>query len=339
MKASTRFCRISLALVLAGACPLVLAQSTQKQETKASTVVIKSTDNQMFSVEPGPHTFAYVGSEMAFEGGVVKGAPYSAQGTTTFTQTLADGNRISRQTTSQVFRDSEGRTRREETIGAIGPWASGTDAIQMIHIYDPVSGTGFMLNPKDRTASKMMVKLHIDALKRAAEDNEKVALKKKQAAGGAAGTVVSGDTVTVHVAPPLPGAPMPMMARIPGDSMAAMKGQVNKESLGTQEIEGVQAEGTRTTFTIPAGQIGNEQPIQVISETWYSPDLQVVVMSKHSDPRTGEQVYRLTNINRSEPARQLFEIPADYTVQESGALMRNFKYEMHTGGDKKQNEQ
>ena len=89
-----------------------------------------------------------------------------------------------------------------------------------------------------------------------------------------------------------------------------------KESLGTQVIEGVQTEGTRTTFTIPAGQIGNDRPIDIVDERWYSPDLQVVVLSKHSDPRMGEHVYRLTNISRSEPARALFDVPSDYTVTE-----------------------
>jgi hypothetical protein len=89
-----------------------------------------------------------------------------------------------------------------------------------------------------------------------------------------------------------------------------------KESLGKQLMEGIQVEGTRSTVTIEAGKIGNELPIQMVSERWYSPELQVVVMSKHSDPRVGETVYRLTNINRSEPAHSLFEIPADYKVEQ-----------------------
>jgi hypothetical protein len=88
------------------------------------------------------------------------------------------------------------------------------------------------------------------------------------------------------------------------------------ESLGKQNIEGVEAEGTRTTVTIPAGEIGNERPIEIVSERWYSDELQTVVMSRHSDPRFGENSYRLTNISRTEPARSLFEIPSDYTVKE-----------------------
>jgi TonB family protein len=102
-----------------------------------------------------------------------------------------------------------------------------------------------------------------------------------------------------------------------GDSLP-MKTAMPKpvtESLGKQTIEGVEAEGTRTTVTFPAGMMGNERPINIVSERWYSPELQTVVMTKHSDPRFGETSYRLTNINRSEPARTLFEVPSDYTLK------------------------
>jgi TonB family protein len=89
------------------------------------------------------------------------------------------------------------------------------------------------------------------------------------------------------------------------------------ESLGKQNIEGVDAEGTRNTVEIPAGEIGNEREIEIVFERWYSPELQLVVMTKHSDPRFGETTYRLININRSEPAHELFELPDDYTLNET----------------------
>jgi hypothetical protein len=98
------------------------------------------------------------------------------------------------------------------------------------------------------------------------------------------------------------------------------------ESLGTQFMEGVAVEGTRTTLTIPAGQIGNELPINMVSERWFSPDLKVLVMSRQSDPRFGETTYRLTNINRSEPSPQLFEIPANFTVVDP-AMQRDVIFE------------
>jgi len=97
-------------------------------------------------------------------------------------------------------------------------------------------------------------------------------------------------------------------------------GRRKTEILNKQTIEGVEVEGKRTTLTIPAGEIGNTLPIEVVDETWYSPELQLLVLSKHSDPRSGETTYRLININRSEPDRALFEVPADYTVKENPLL-------------------
>ena len=105
------------------------------------------------------------------------------------------------------------------------------------------------------------------------------------------------------------------------------------ESLGRQSVEGVDAEGTRTTITIPAGHIGNERPIEIVSERWYSPELQTVVLSIRKDPMVGETTYRLTNINRSEPARSLFEVPTDYTLREGPA---SFRFQMQ---QKPKNEQ
>jgi hypothetical protein len=97
----------------------------------------------------------------------------------------------------------------------------------------------------------------------------------------------------------------------------------NTETLGKQTIDGVQAEGTRSTITIPAGEIGNEREIKIVNERWYSPELQTVILSKHSDPRMGETVYRLTNINRSDPHPSLFQVPSDYTLDNSeGPMIR-----------------
>jgi len=93
-------------------------------------------------------------------------------------------------------------------------------------------------------------------------------------------------------------------------------GAVRRESLGRQTMEGVAADGTRITSTIPAGQVGNEQPIVIVTERWYAPDLQVYLLTRHSDPRAGETLTRLTNLTRGEPARALFEVPADFKVTE-----------------------
>jgi hypothetical protein len=92
---------------------------------------------------------------------------------------------------------------------------------------------------------------------------------------------------------------------------------VAKESLGTQTINGVSAQGTRYTRTIPAGQIGNDKPLTIVKEEWYSPDLQIVVLSKHSDPFTGTATYAVTNIQRTAPNATLFSVPSGYTVSDA----------------------
>ena len=102
-------------------------------------------------------TFGWVASEMSFGGKPVKGAPYAAEAVTESTQTLSDGNRIQHKSSASVYRDSEGRTRREQTLSAIGPWAASGEAPQTIFIDDSVAGVHYILNPKERTARKIAV--------------------------------------------------------------------------------------------------------------------------------------------------------------------------------------
>jgi hypothetical protein len=111
-------------------------------------------------------------------------------------------------------------------------------------------------------------------------------------------------------------APAGIMTRVPMDGDSK---NFTTEKLGKQTVEGVEAEGTRTTITIPAGTIGNERPIEIVNERWYSAELQTVVMTRHTDPRSGENVYRLTNIERADPPHSLFEVPADYQMKEGPA--------------------
>lgn len=106
---------------------------------------------------------------------------------------------------------------------------------------------------------------------------------------------------------------------------ALNKHESKKEALGKQNIEGVECEGTRETTIIAAGEMGNELPINITTESWYSPELQVTVLRKFNDPRYGEDVYRLTNINRSEPSKDLFVVPSDYTVKEGRSVFFNDK--------------
>jgi hypothetical protein len=287
----------------------------------------------------GDNTFVFVSSEMS-DGKLVKGAPYSAQTVNESVQTLAGGNRIVRQNTSSVYRDSEGRTRRDQTISMVGTYAAAGEPTQTTFINDPVAGVNYVLDAKSRTARKT------DLSKMG------IAAKKWVIEGGDAKTFDVGVNPAEHAQKA--GAEMKIqMATAGGPGMAPRVAggagaagvmimrtdskNTKKESLGKQTIEGVEAEGTRMTTTIPAGEIGNEQPIETVFESWYSADLQTVIMTKFSDPRSGENTFRLTNINRAEPAHSLFEVPADYTVQETPMAPARFKIdsEVHRQGSEK----
>jgi hypothetical protein len=259
-------------------------------------------------------------TEMSFSGKLVKGAPYTAQAVTESVQTLTDGNRIVRKNTAQLYRDAEGRTRREQAVGHIGLYAlPAGETPQTVFINDPVAGLSYILEPSSKTARKLprmevRFKTDEDAVvgerqKAVQESMRKIEIERtfNTRVPGPDGPQVSGTAVIVTG---------------PGEGATYMrsssKHEVKTEKLEARAFDGVTAEGTRSTVTIPAGEIGNELPIQIVDENWYSPELQVVVMTRHSDPRYGETTYRLTNISRAEPAAALFQVPSDYTVKEVG---------------------
>jgi len=255
----------------------------------------------------------YIGAESGLPGEVVKGKPYSAESVSQTTQTLSDGNRIRNTNSSQVYRDAEGRTRREPALGTLG-LAPDVQLPQLVFINDPVAGVHYVLDLKERTAQKMKI---------AAPSPDLAELKTKilEMRHAEAGTAEARPT-TVAVAG-VAGEAGGLSAAGPVHTMtyartSAMQGG-KTESLGRQTMEGVEADGTRTTWTIAAGEIGNDRPIEIVSERWYSQELQTVIMSRHSDPRMGETVFRLTNISRTDQPRSLFEPPADYKINEGKA--------------------
>jgi hypothetical protein len=244
----------------------------------------------------GGPSFSFVNSEFSFDR-LVKGAPYSAEAITEMTQTLSDGNRIVNTSTAMVYRDSEGRTRREQTLKAIGPFTTSGEALKSILINDPATGDAYVLNPANRIAFKNRV----FQIQTAAPQGQSQVVASGRFQDFTFSRVPSGETKILGGE---------VGARLEGEPPAP-----RTESLGKQTIEGVDAVGTRTTITIPVGQIGNERAIEIVEERWYSQELQTTVMSRYSDPRSGEIVYRLTNINRSEPDHSLFEVPANYTIK------------------------
>ena len=257
---------------------------------------------------------------MEFNDKLVKGAPFSAQAVTVTDQTLADGNHIHHQNDATLYRDSQGRTRRETTLGGLGPWSTTeAETKVVVMINDPVARVHYLLHPDEHRAIQMPIPSTTKSM------NAQGMVPAAKAEGGKA--AMEDRVFEAPVPPPLPppGAPggeVNVFYQRLGDE--EQKGQT--ESLGTQMIEGVKAEGTRTTSTIAAGSIGNDQPIQIVTERWYSPELQTVVVSKRSDPRVGDTIYRLSNINRAEPATSLFRVPADYTVEKApGPSVFHFK--------------
>jgi TonB family protein len=251
----------------------------------------------------------FLATEMSFGGKVVKGAPYSAQAITENIQTLTDGNRIVNKSTATIYRDNEGRTRREQTIGAISGLPYAGEPTQTIFIRDPVAGTIYVLDPRSHTARQM---------RGTATFQFKVpgpsADRFDTAAPPPPVRIEAGRVDRARVE--LERSDMGMrLSPEPQFIWGWGNHEAQTESLGKQNMEGVEAEGTRSTVTIPAGEIGNERPLEIVNERWYSAELQIAVMTRHSDPRFGESSYRLVNIDRSEPARSLFEVPADYTVK------------------------
>ncbi len=224
----------------------------------------------------------FISFEMSMNGKAVTGAPYAADAVTETTQTLGDGNHITRKTTNKTYRDSQGRTRREQSFQAIGPWSTEGASSVMVQINDPVAGVNYSLNSGAKEATRIEMPSALRHAQMEADTRKMIAQAK------ASGAHVT--TFNTKVSPP------------------------KEESLGSQMINGVQAEGTKNTITIPAGQIGNDQPIDIVDERWYSTELQTLVKSVHSDPRMGTTTYQLTNIDRAEPSPSLFEVPADYKV-------------------------
>ncbi|HKX27260.1 MAG TPA: energy transducer TonB [Blastocatellia bacterium] len=373
-------------------------------------------------INGGQGTLGFVTSEVSFDGKVVKGAPFSADAVTEFAQVLGDGNRIVRRTTANLYRDGEGRTRREETFSQLAGLVTGSadqPRATLVAIFDAVNSVSYTLDPNSRTAHKvlgqpfgalqaftamipptammaggqvMRATAVADATSSATTTTTTTIRQTKVSTGGVQSSALkkvqpiyppaaksagvegpvqvqvtineNGDVTDASAVsgPPLlrdaaldaarqwkfkPSEQNGQQVKVqglltfnftldkkPGDQVftAAVparpglaiepfpKTDLRQESLGKQMIEGVEAEGTRTIQTIPAGAIGNERPIEIVNERWYSPELQIVLMTKQLDPRFGDTVFRLTNITRSEPDPSLFQVPPDYTVKDLGPI-------------------
>lgn len=206
-------------------------------------------------------TAQFIGAEMRFGDKLVKNAPFSAETVIENTRRLFDGSTIVKQTKGAIYRDTAGRTRREQPLESIG---------------------GFSVVGENGSPQKLIFINDFSAkMQYFLDSNRKIARKN-----------------------PLPDNLPPVTEPKDGKT----------ESLGTKTIEGVNVEGTRVTVEIPAGQIGNDKPLSVVTEKWFSPELQIVILSRHLDPIAGEHVFRLVNIKKGEPSAELFSVPNDFKV-------------------------
>jgi hypothetical protein len=280
------------AVLATGLASAIMAQTPNEEVLRAHKKLEAAVDQLKANVLFNQQTFQFVAGQL-ISGPPVKGAPYSAEAVNEAIQTLADGNRIVKRTSAMQYRDSEGRERREET-----------SAMGAIFISDPVARLRYTLHPESQTAEKGPLVVNFGGP--APEGG--VVLERTEAGLGRG----------VAVRLKLPGDALHEFTIDTGGRLATGSSNAKTEQLGNMYIEGVQAQGTRTTTTIPAGDIGNERPINIVDERWYSPDLQMTIMTKHSDPRNGETNFQLKNINRSTPPPNLFEVPSDYTVSTGG---------------------
>lgn len=299
---------------------------------------------------------AFTGPLLLNHGRVVKNAPYSAQVINEQQHNLSDGNQIINKSSSLTFRDSAGRTRQEtrDASGALRSITIRDTVAGATYILRPESKTATKLDTRPSMAhageqARLAAERARAAGERAREAGERaraasekareraeearhhgddhIVVKRIERTDGEPGHRIHED-VRIRFSPHIAeGHPMagsdgfgPMIAGAFGDMKWSAK--TSTKDLGTKEIEGVKAQGKLRSYEIPAGEIGNRNPIVVSTESWYSPDLQVTLLSKRSDPRSGERIYRLEGIKRDEPAAALFTVPPDYTVKDAMANAR-----------------
>jgi hypothetical protein len=258
----------------------------------------------------------------------VKNAPYSAQAMRERQQNLADGNQINdRRSPTAYYRDSAGRT-RQEIVNDKGE-------LQTVTINDPVANLTWILKPQQRVA------IRIDRT-RPAGDGERGRIEQMRKDGMEEVIVRRVERINpdphqrlqedVRIQVPKTVAENGTAMRDMGMRLAPLANAIDDarwssksvtKDLGTREFGGIKAEGKLRSYEIPAGAIGNRNPIVVADETWTAPDLRVTVYTKHSDPRSGDFIFRLENVKREEPAASLFTVPADYTVRAPDAHWRD----------------
>lgn len=266
----------------------------------AQTLVSPPTAFQYFGFagdKPGAVTLS---GSVAMPGAMVTGRPMSATENRRTLQTLGDGTRIERKEVSRYYRDTDGRTRVESENG------------EHVTISDTAKGSTTELNTSNRTSRQ-------SGFVRAfsfSGGGDKFEIPAEISAGvmGAVRGEVDRALGGLSVMTPEPGTAFSIVRPLEATAGTRLSGEPKKESLGIQNVNGVLAEGMRTTITIPVGEIGNDRPINIVNERWFSQEIGLLVKSVNSDPRFGETTFELTNIQRGAQDASLFQVPAGYSA-------------------------
>jgi hypothetical protein len=255
----------------------------------------------------------------------VKGAPYSGEAITEISQAAA-GKKTTLRTTTRIYRDGEGRERREATLDPATGRAADPQSTPTVYIFDPVAGASYMLNVLQHSAIRMPIPGSA-AIRPSGGGLGIQPTIQFSPTPGSSGAGAQVPQVAIqqgnHIEVTGPAGLSPGPPPLPGRASSA-----RVERLEPTMIEGLRAEGTRTTETIRASAASTDAPIEIVTETWTSPELKVPLMNKRSDPRGGEVTYRLTHISRDEPDAKLFDVPSDYAIQEMPSISGG----MVTGG-------
>lgn len=307
----------------------------------------------VFPFGGGDDVMMFVSSELGGRS-VIKGAPYAATAVNETRQVLSDGNRIERSSSTRLYRDSQGRTRQEQASGAVfindvvagkgyvlNPQRQSARELRIPHRLQappappvppvpavPPAGA----TPAPPQPPKPHSQMSADEARSWGDEMRRWARGMADRMRGEQHSAREGDNVVIsrsitrsepsdaadlrtdHVEVIRMENGRGAFTSMPS-TMLPPPGPGTTTPLGSREFDGVRAEGKKTTWTIPAGRIGNKLPIEIVSERWHAPDLNVVVFTRHADPRTGERIYRLENIKREEPSAELFKVPAEYALK------------------------
>jgi hypothetical protein len=217
--------------------------------------------------------------------------------------------------------------------------------VESIVIHDPVAGFNWVLKPQERSAIKTpthrtaVAPLAREQIEQMRKDGTLPTVERRKGADGSEEIVIKRvervdgenrqriqEQVRVQARAAADGALRTERVQI-ASSLAGAFGdakwaaQATTKDLGSRDFNGIKANGKLRSYEIPAGAIGNRNPIVVSTETWISPELQVTVYTKHTDPRNGDVEFHIENLKRDEPAASLFAVPSDYTVKEPLAAL------------------